>query len=265
MVMPFGYSKLFENPFDLHLAFMRDVTEDVDFIFDLFCQLNDKLPVSMAEIQCGPGYYTYQFNKLGIQSIGIDSSNKGIEFAKSLDLEESKHILWLEQNPTNLSFQMVDICLLPLDTFTYFLNDDEQVRFFNSVYKCLNKGGLLFIEMNHPKDIGYIDYSTIYTLSQQIYPNHILKVEWGINNPTFDLVTGLANTIIRITRDLNGNKSTKVINSLERTNFPNSVKLIAERCSFKSVGYFGGYINEPLTWESNLQLLVFQKKEGYYI
>jgi len=264
MSPPFGYSKIFNNPLDLHLAFLRDVTADVIFIIDLYVQANNRFPYSFAEIQCGPAYYAYKFNELGINSIAVDSSNRIINFAKSLDPKESKNITWLKQRPTNLAIQNVDICLLPLDSFTYFQNDEEQFQFFDNVYNCLSEGGILIVEMNHPKDIGYIDYSQIYALSQKLYPDYLLKVEWGINNPEFDIVTGIAKTLIRITKKAKGIKTTRIISSLERTNFPNAVKLVAEKCSLKVINILGGYHYSPLTWRSNLQLLVFQKKEGFY-
>lgn len=264
MSPPFGYSKIFNNPLDLHLAFLRDVTADVAFIINLYVQANNRLPYSMAEIQCGPAYYAYKFNELGINSIAVDSSDRIINFAKSLDSKESKNIMWLKQSPTNLAIQKVDICLLPLDSFTYFQNDEEQLQFFKNAYTCLSKGGILLVEMNHPKDIGYIDYSKVYTLSQKLYPEYSLKVEWGINNPQFDIVTGIAKTLIRITKKTKGKKATRIISSLERTNFPNAVKLVAEKCSLKVINMLGGYHYFPLTWHSNLQILVFQKREGLY-
>ena len=259
MIPLFGYSKIFNNPLDLHIAFMREVNEDVEFIRQLYFEINKKLPKKIAEIQCGPAYYASAFCKLGCDSIAVDSSLAIIDFAKSLKSNETFKILWKQQSPTHFSFSPVDVCLLPLDSFTYFLNDEEQSKFFKSAYDCLEDSGILIVELNHPKDIGYIDYSVVYPLSKTIYPNYSVKVEWGVNNPQYDLITGLTQTEINITRTSKGKNSTEIIQSTERTNFPKAVKIVAERQGLKAIHFFGGYNFSPLSWNSDLQVIVFQK------
>lgn len=259
MIPLFGYSNIFKNPLDLHLAFMRDVTSDVEFVEQLYFKENEKTARRIAEIQCGPAYYTFAFSKLGYDCIAVDSSLDMLNFAKSLQPEESFPISWEYQSPTHFSFAPVDICLLPLDSFTYFLDDQAQSDFFKSANSALKKDGLLILELNHPKDIGYIDYSVVYPLSQEYDPNYQIKVEWGINNPQYDLVTGLAKTEIRISKTEKDKKTVEVIPSIERTNFPQSIKLLAKSQGFEAIHFLGGYDLAPLSWESNLQVLVFQK------
>lgn len=87
------------------------------------------------------------------------------------------------QDPRALAITPVDALLFPLKSFAYFTADADVLAFLAAAERCLAPRGVLFIEANHPKEAGYIDYGVVYPRSQTEDPRRAVRAEWAINHP----------------------------------------------------------------------------------
>jgi hypothetical protein len=256
---PFAYSRIFGRAFELHLAFFRDVTPDVRFACDLFRERRRRAPGSAMEIQCGPAYYAHACSRMGLQAAAVDTRRDFLEFARGLEptlpvdyrCEDLRHLA---------AHRQFDVLFLALDSFAYLLTDDDVRQFFASAARCMNDESILLVEANHPKDVGYIDYGQIYTGRCERFPRSSVRAEWGINQPKFDLLTGLVNTRIRLTVRHEGKEEERVIDSCEKQFFPREVQLLAGSTSLRLVDVLGGYSPRRLTWGDPVQVYVLERR-----
>lgn len=252
---PFAYSRVFEAPEDLHLAFLRDVGADLDFVRRETTRLSGRAPGSLAELQCGPALYARGFTEG--RAVVTDTSQPVLDYARGLPggARLEAHLA----DPRSVAFPTVDALLFPLDSFAYFTNDDDVLAFFRAAERCLSPRGVAFVEANHPKEAGYIDYGVVYPRSQTADPTRRVRAEWAVNHPRFDWVSGINRTRIRITvTDARGPRE-RTIDSTERVYWPPQLKLLAEKSPLRVVGFHGGWTEAPLDWESPVQVFTLMR------
>lgn len=250
---PFAYSKVFESPRDLYLAFLRDIAPDLEFVKRTCERLSGRAPRSLAEVQCGPALYARAFAQSGGRAIGVDTSQAQLDYAHTLpggNVLES-----FLQDPRSLGIPKVDALLFPLDSWAYFTSDADVLAFLTAAERCLTPKGVLFVEANHPKEAGYIDYGVVYPRSQTEDPGHTVRAEWAVNHPKFDWVTGINRTRIRITV----NDQVREIDSTERVYWPTQLKLLAEKSPLRIERFTGGWAEAPLDWDSPVQVFTLMR------
>lgn len=256
---PFAYSRVFERPEDLHLAFLRDVEGDLGFALKETQRLSGNPVRRLAEVQCGPALYARAFAARGGQALAVDTSQPMLDFARGLERGEALELLL--QDPRELSFPPVDTLLFPLDSFAYFTTDADVLAFFAAAERCLAPRGVVFVEANHPKEAGYIDYGVVYPRSQTEDPRRQVRAEWAVNHPRYDWVTGLNQTQIRIMVREDGVERSRVIDSTERVYWPAQLRLLAEKSPLRVVRFHGGWTDAPLGWESPVQVFTLMRPE----
>lgn len=254
----FGYSRLFA-PEELEYAFFRDVTPEVSLGFDTFHDLRAHYPRRILEIQCGSGLLAKGYAERGGEVVAIDSAPGMISYARSR--REKTNITWQVEHPLDLSVKDIDLAVMCLDSYAYLLTDEDERRFWRKIKDALNDDGLFLLEVNHPKSCGYIDYSTVYTEDRPLDDIEV-RVEWGVNNPIPDLITGICETEIRCTTTRGGRVETRIINSRERYHWPRDLKLMLESCGFKVARWFGGYERQILEWDSPVVILLIEPVKG---
>lgn len=254
---PFAYSRVFERPEDLYLAFLRDIDADLEFVIAETQGLANRAPRSLAEVQCGPALYARRFAESGQRAVAIDTSRAMLDHAKGLPRGERLELHL--QDPRALAIDPVDVVLFPLDSFAYFTSDDDVLAFFSAAERCLTPKGVLFIEANHPKEAGYIDYGVVYPRSLTEDPRRAVRAEWAVNHPKFDWVTGINQSQVRITVTTAGIAQTRTIDSTERVYWPAQLRLLAEKSPLRIVAFHGGWTDRPLDWDSPVQVFTLMR------
>ncbi len=255
---PFAYSRVFAQPFELHLAFFRDVAPDVEFACRLFEERRGRKATGLAELQCGPAYYAQCAARRGLRAWAVDTRQDFLDFARARAPELG--VEYRCADPRALTgLEGADLVLLPLDSFAYLLSDEDVLRFFEAAAGCMASDGLLLVEANHPKDVGYIDYGTIYGGKAPDFPGSRVRAEWGVNHPRFDLVTGRVQTQIRLTLEHEGRQDRRVIDSQEKLWFAREVELLSQRGPLRLAGVFGGYQPKRITWDDAVQVFAFER------
>lgn len=256
---PYGYSQVFECPEDLHMAFYRDVSAEVSLVRDLVARRARLDRPRILELQCGPALISRALSEDPVEVIAAESSREFLEYARTL--HAGAPITWKHLHPTDFELPGTDIILYPLDSYAYLNEDALERSFYRSCARSLAADGLLVIEVNHPKTIGYIDYSQVFPEGTRLLPGREFKVEWAVNDPEIDLRTGCATTEIRFTRTVNGD--TKVWSKLSRERYHNlrDIQLMAEGSGFRLLEAFGSYDREPLGPDSPIMVLIFGKEK----
>lgn len=245
---PFAYSRIFERPDDLELAFLRDISADLAFVEREATRLSGHSPRSLAEVQCGPALYARAFAGPDRRTAAVDTSRAMLDFAHGRPNGAGLELHL--QDPRALELDPVDVILFPLDSFAYFTTDDDVLAFFAAAERCLTKRGVLFVEANHPKEAGYIDYALVYPRSQTEDPRRKVRAEWAVNHPKYDWVTGLNQTQIRLTITDGAGSRERLIDSTERVFWPPQLRLLAEKSPLRLVRHYGGWTEAPLDWDS---------------
>lgn len=255
---PFGYSRVFAEPLWLHLAFYRDVGPDLDFVLHDFARRVGRPATSLAEVQAGPAYYAQAAARRGLSATAFDTRQDMLDLARSLapDLPVDYRLA----DPRALPGGRFDLVLLPLDSAAYLVTDHELLSFWRGAHRLLARDGVVWLEANHPKDVGHIDYGEIYGGRDPRFPDQRVVAEWGVNNPRFALDTHRVETQIRLTVSNGDETDTHLVASSEKLWFPRELSLLSARAPLQIVGTFGGWADRPLDWTSPVQVIAFSPR-----
>lgn len=131
----YHYHLLYEN---------RDSKEAEQFIRSLFQYLGPKESSKILDLACGKGRHAMQVHDLGFDVLGVDLSEKSINFAKQ---QASKRLNFEIADMRNLKLSnRFDIILNLFTSFGYFKKEGENVKVITSIANTLNKGGLLVLD-----------------------------------------------------------------------------------------------------------------------
>ena len=125
------------------------VSRQPDFIYRCAEFIASILPegAKILDIGCGPGLYTKQFSKQGLQVTGLDFSENSINYAREHD-PDSEYIL---QDYLSMDFDSV----FDIVTLIYFdygaLIPNERQELLRCIYKALKPNGLLLFDVMIPQ------------------------------------------------------------------------------------------------------------------
>ena len=98
--------------------------------------------VSILDVGCGGGLLSEPMKKLGAEVVGIDASEKNIQFAKLHAKKNNLDINYFCSSPENFTKQMKFDVVLNMEIVEHV----EDVDFFlKSSAKLLKKGGIMFV------------------------------------------------------------------------------------------------------------------------
>jgi SAM-dependent methyltransferase len=153
------YNEVYQRARYYDIAFRRDITREVDFLFELYQRHAGKPLESMIDIACGPGYHAIQFAEKGVRTYGLDLRPEMIDFGKELAGPTASKIKWMAQDMrTYMLDKPVDLALNSYDSMDCLLTNDDIVAHFKAVARNLTPNGLYVFEMTHPRDCSIYDY-----------------------------------------------------------------------------------------------------------
>lgn len=251
---PFGYSRVFAEPLWLHLAFFRPIDADLDFVLEAFARHAGRPARSLLEVQAGPAYYAQAAARRGLASTAVDTRADMLTLARSLAPDAD--VSYALADPRGLrGVGEFDLVLLPLDSAAYLVDDTALRAFLDGAHACLaDAHGMVWVEANHPREVGYIDYGEVYGGRDPRFPGRRVRAEWGVNQPRYDLHTHRVETRIRLTID---DAHVHEVASSEKLWFPRELALVAERTPLSPTASYGGWCDRPLDWTSPVQVLAF--------
>lgn len=237
------FATWFNTPFYHVLYNNRNFDEAEDFIQNLMQHLDLPKDSNVMDLACGKGRHSVFLNKLGYDVTGLDLSENSIDAAKAFendrlrfDVHDMREVY--KENAFDLIVNL-------FTSFGYFLNPNDEVQVFQSIYNQLRDGGTFVM-----------DYLNVEKAILDLVPNEIKT----INGIDFHIQKKIENGFIQ--KDINFNSDGEDYHFQE---FVKVIRLedfkeIASSIGFDLIDYFGDYqLNEFKKETSPRLILVFKK------
>ena len=136
-----------------HPLFDWGSTESIQVVFWVHEYLSRYIDAgkSLIDLGCGSGKHTYQVELLGINTYGIDISEKMIEYALCNKLKYNSKSIFIVGSYYSLPFtsNVFDYALFPKNIIECSIREFEIIT--NEVYRILNKDGqfIILLKENH--------------------------------------------------------------------------------------------------------------------
>ena len=114
----------------------------VPYIID---KLKRKDKLRVLDVGCGTGYLTNQISEAGNACIGIDSSKKSIQIAKSNYKRQGLSFKVCNAKSYNSSY-LFDVCVANM----VLMDDPEWIKSIANIYRLLKSGGYFISTITHP-------------------------------------------------------------------------------------------------------------------
>ena len=203
---------------------------------------------NILELGCGTGRLTELLIKKGLHVEGVDLYDEMLNIAR----EKLPDIKFYKQDIRNLKFdRLFDFAVLLSRTIAYMITDEDLNSCINSIYNCLNPGGLVLFDSfnakyfikNLKEDEKFVQESE----SNGVKIRRTNSREWNLENGvTFDWTAKY-----EIFGD--GEKKEIIDKSVIRTFFTEEIKFKLESSGFECLDITD---NESL-------FIVLAQKEGY--
>lgn len=258
-----GYTELYQTAFYYDIVFRRDVSPEADFILDAIRYYGGPEHPEILELACGPAYHARALAKKGIKVIGLDNSSEMIQFGRDRARDDGVEIEFVLGDMCDFKLkQPVDAVITLCNGLLALKENANYVKHFRSVAKNLKPNGIYIVDFVNPRDCSFDDYGD-YEFTGADNGTSV-RLKWGVNEPKFDLVTGIALVEIEMKVRENGSEKTIRDHGFERILFPQEVTLLTELSgTLKVVGWHGNFnIHQPFDNSPGTERMigVFKKK-----
>jgi 2-polyprenyl-3-methyl-5-hydroxy-6-metoxy-1,4-benzoquinol methylase len=236
----------------LYLSEDRTMME-VDLIDTIFVKNEVK---SFIDFGCGDGRITLPLVQKGYMGYGID-----------LDLDEINHAKRRSSDMVNIKFDNIDFlnfnssettydaAIFVYSSFGYF-NDSENQKLLNKVNKCINTGGIIFIDLLN-KDWAISKSQGVKDLTQKVstVTNDFKQVTRSRSPQKID---GLLYEITEF-KVVRQDGSDEKYTYQQRLFSKKEIEELLTESGFEGFQYLGSYENEPYGVNSPRMILIAHK------
>lgn len=256
------YNQVYQRAFYYDIALKRDVSREVDFIMAVYRHWTGSTLQSVLDIACGPGYHARALAQRGVRAVGLDLRPEMLEFAQEQAAAEGVQVEWLAADMRNFQLDPpVEMALCMFDGLDALLTNHDIRQHLRTVAANLTPGGLYLLEQTHPRDSSYQHYGKFRYRGKQ--NGTAVDLIWAVNNPAFDLTTGVAQVEIEMRIKQNRHRQIIRDTARERLLLPQELRLLVEQTEvFQIVGWYGNFdLDQPLDNSPNSRrlLTVLQK------
>jgi SAM-dependent methyltransferase len=235
--------KLYDNPRYYEIAFsFRDIPKEVDII-ERCIELFSLIPVSrVLEIGCGPAPHMLELIGRGYEYVGIDLSQKMLDFAGSKAARAGL-------SPTLLNKDMVRFELEEQVDFAFVLlgslfagNTADLISHFESVAAALRPGGIYLLDWCIQFD------KTPEGSDSWVIERDDIRTETSVYVRYVDPVSQTTEEITKIKVDDRGKKVELEDRHLRRIIYPQEFKLLIEKTGcFEFIGWWNNWnLDDPI-------------------
>lgn len=122
----------------------RDDNEAQLFIKNVLEALPISAQCKLLDLACGRGRHSIYLNENNCDVIGLDLSERNIEFAKSFESEKLK--FEVGDMRENFGNQRFDYIFNLFTSFGYFQDKEDNIKACQSIHKALKPGGYLILD-----------------------------------------------------------------------------------------------------------------------
>ena len=191
------------------IVFRRDVTGEVQFLIELY-QRSTARPIRSnyryrlrASLPC-QGICSVV---ISIKAVALDLQPEMIEFARSLDPDETGDIHYLASDMRDYALPApVDLALNSFDSIDCLATQEQIVDHFRAVARNLTPNGLYVIEITHPRDCSMWNYGNFKYVGER--DGVSVVIDWAVNKPKADPLTQVIECEVVMTVVDNGKSMT---------------------------------------------------------
>jgi SAM-dependent methyltransferase len=143
-----------EQPWsDARLAQLYDM-----FVFEgdlpLYLDLARQQGPCVLEVACGSGRVLVPLARAGLRVVGVDISPHMLALARAkleaADLADSVQLIQADMRTFRLDQRDFDLAIVPVKSFAYLTEAEDQLNSLASIHAHLRPGGLLVLDLLHP-------------------------------------------------------------------------------------------------------------------
>jgi SAM-dependent methyltransferase len=241
--------RLYENPKYYDIAFsFRNLVEEVDLFEEVIARYS-KVPVTrMLEVACGQAPHLEELSKRGYEYVGLDLSEKMIEFAKGKAKEIGARGEFHVGDIADFSLsKQADFGFILLGSL-YGKDTRDVLSHFDAMGKAIRKGGLYLLDWS-VSFAPLADYEDTWEMESAG-----IRVKTTYRAKLVDFVEQKMEETITLDVDDQGRKGSLVEKALRRVIFPQEFLLLVAHCtSFEFVGWWNNWnLDKPLPVQENI-------------
>lgn len=195
------HHRIFSEPRCYDVAFgYRDFAAECDFLTALARRHLGRDPASALELAAGPANHAVALARRGLDVQALDREPAMVAYGLDKATAAGQRIDYRTGDMTDFTLpRPVDLALLLLGSAAYLLTLDEGLAFLDRVGRALVPGGLLVLELPHPRSLfdGEERTEDEWEVEQDGMRVH---VRWGTPDDAFDPVTqvGEVTTVLTV-------------------------------------------------------------------
>jgi ubiquinone/menaquinone biosynthesis C-methylase UbiE len=255
----YSFAEIYDVAFDF-----KDIPKECQFLHSVFSFTVGREPRSFIDLAAGPALHAIEMARYGLECAALDLSQEMVEYGLTKARKAGMDIQYTCGDLC--SFRMsrtFDIAGIFMDSTSYLLTNESVLSHLSSVASVLNSGGIYVLEMSHPRDVFSIGSST--ENAWEIEKDGIwTSVVWGHKSDTFDPISQITDTTVRLKFKKNGVEHELVEKAPQRCFTANEfMALVKAEGSFDILSFYGAMdIDVPFTTnESSWRMVpVLQKR-----
>ena len=132
--------------YDLLYGNENKISDECDFLENVFHKFCKQKPVDVLDIGCGTGSHSIVLANRNYKMAGIDQSKNMIEEAKRKS-QNTKNFFFKVQNMKEINFtKKFDCAFCIFNSFGYLTNNSDLNQFFSNLHKNLKANALFILE-----------------------------------------------------------------------------------------------------------------------
>lgn len=245
------------------VIFKRDVSKEIQFVEAAYAKFagTGRKVQSVLDIACGPGYHARAFADQGTPAFGLDLRGEmlrhGAEDAKK-DGTNTELLHWIEADMRTFKLpKPVDAAFVMFDGLDCLLENADLIRHFQAVADNLTPKGIYIVDLSHPKEVSFGHYKRFHYTGNR--DGVQVDIHWAINDPKYDLATGVAKNVgLELRVNDHGKEIVVRDYADERLMYPQEINLLAQLSQqLKVVEWFGDFdIHQPLDHSEKSQRMI---------
>ena len=236
------------------VIFNRDVSKEIKFVEDVharYARGPGAKVKSVIDVACGPGYHARAFAKKGVESYGLDLRGEMLRYADEEAKKEGNRtdlLHWLEADMRTYKLpKPVDAAFVMFDGLDCLLTNENLIAHFKAVAANLAPDGIYIVDLSHPVEVSFAHYKRFHYTGKR--DGIQVDIHWAINDPKYDLATGIAKNV-GVEMRINDNGKEVVVRDYadERLMYPQEINLLAQLSgALEVVDWYGDFdIEQPL-------------------
>ena len=235
------YASWFDTPYYHILYKDRDHIEAQEFMDTLTTYLNLEKNETILDLACGKGRHSIYLNKLGYDVVGVDLSEKNINYASQFENESLKFKVHNMSEPYTDKF---DAIFNLFTSFGYFSNENDNLNTIKAIKSNLTDKG-----------IGVIDFMNVDYVINNLIPEETKEMEGIIFNIKRYIKDGFIFKDIKFNHENKDFFFTERVKAISLSDFESYF----EKTDINLLSIFGDYKLQKFNKESSSRLILIFK------